>query len=168
MSGSDIILAFPMRASHAHDVVRAKLRGWGARAIFPMAGLACMMVLSACIGPAPAMRDSRTAVISGRVTAGLSATDATRKALSEAAKITVDHGFRYFMIANPQNASANAVAIIPGANLTIRTFRNGEIKRNTPGLWDADAILSSGIKDAAIIAKMGPPISRPTVTAPSR
>jgi hypothetical protein len=167
LSGSDLIVAFPERASHA-NLLRAKLRGLRVYVIFPMAGLACIAGLSACIGPAPSMRDNRTAVISGRVTAGLSATDATRKALSEAAKITVDHGFRYFMIANPQNASASTVAISPGANLTIRTFRAGEIRRNAPGVWDADAILSSGAKDAANTAKSGSLASRPTVTAPSR
>ena len=152
--------------SDTGSIIRSRQRGQLARV--SVIALTIIIVLSGCIGTAPAMRDSRTAVISGRVTAGLSATDATRKALSEAAKITVDHGFRYFLIANPQNASASNVAITPGANLTIRTFRNGEIKRNTPGFWDADSILSSGIKDAAIIAKSGIPISRPTVTVPSR
>jgi hypothetical protein len=167
-TAKNVRLTFPVPARHAEDVVRVNLRQRLSRVILPLAGLAFITVLSACVGPAPAMRDSRTAVILGRVTAGLSAPDATRKALSEAAKITVDHGFRYFMIANPQNTSANAVAIIPGANLTIRTFRNGEIKRNTPGLWDADAILSSGIKETAIIAKNGTATSRPAATALSR
>jgi hypothetical protein len=102
------------------------------------------------------------------VTAGLSTTDAARKALSEAAKITVDHGFRYFMIANPQNASASSVVIIPGVNLTIKTFRKGEVKANARGLWDADMILSSGIKDAAIATLTMAPTSGPTATILSR
>jgi hypothetical protein len=143
-------------------------REWFGQFRFPAIGVACISLLSACAGPAPAMRDSRTAVVSGRVTAGLSATDAARRALSEAAKITVDHGFRYFMIANPQNASASSVVIIPGVNLTIKTFRKGDVKPNTRGLWDADVILSSGIKDAAIKAFIAAPTSGPTATVLSR
>ena len=124
-------------------------------AIFPVAGLTCLMVLSACIGPAPAMRDSRTAVVSGRETAGLSTTDATQKALTEAAKVTVDHGFRYFMIISPQNTRGGNNMIQPGADIAIKTFRKGEIRLNTPGIWDADVILSSGFKNRAVSTKKG-------------
>jgi hypothetical protein len=127
-----------------------------------------MTVLSACIGAAPAMRDGRTAVISGRVTAGLNTKDAAKKALSEAAKVTVDHGFRYFMIVNPKNTTVSQAAVLPGADIAIKAFRKGEIKLNTPGLWDADVILSSGIKDEAITAKIGTPNSGSTATAPPR
>jgi hypothetical protein len=168
MSSLIRLMTSPLLVSDMGHIARAKQCRRSACAIVPVIGLASLAVLSACIGPAPALRDGRTAVISGRVTAGLNTKDATTKALSEAAKVTVDHGFRYFMLVNPKNTTLSQAAVLPGADIAIKAYRKGEIRLNTPGLWDADVILSSGMKDAAIMTKIGATNSGSTATAPSR
>lgn len=114
--------------------------------------------LSGCISPAPAMRDDRTAVISGRETAGYTQDDAVRKDLVLAAKMTVDHGFRYFRIAgsSPQIANGRAEAMKPGADVVITVFHEGEANAQTAGIWDAEEILTTGVPGA-----VGVPISVP-------
>ena len=126
--------------------------------------------LSACIGPAPPLRASRIVTISGRETAGLSSADATKKALLEAARLTVDHGFRYFVIIRTSNppighsgpstsraqsipTSSAASILVPGTDITIKTFRVGEVGRNRAGIWDAYRLLTSGVEGAGVARK---------------
>ena len=131
-------------------------------------GILCAVGLASCIGPAPAMRDERTAVVSGRDTTGLSTAGAIRKALLQAARITVDHGFRYFKIVEPRGQdetyahsamalrlgsswAADGVSLIrPGADVTIKVFRSGEMAATAAGIWDAEYLLTSGVPDRAL------------------
>lgn len=124
-------------------------------------------MLVACAHPAPAMRDERTAVISGRETRGYSPSDAVQKDLVLAAKMTVDHGFRYFRIVSshvPFGAGGDA-AIQPGADVTIRVFHEGETSARVAGIWDAEAILTTGAPAGAVGAitvATPPPPRRPS------
>jgi hypothetical protein len=123
------------------------LRGLS-HARFPMATLVSAIFISSCAVPMPAMRADHTVTIAGRLTAGLGPADANRKAMSEAARLTVDHGFRYFKFVGTPNGTAAAPAL-PGKDIVFKAFHKGEIRPNTPGLWDADTILTSGTKDLA-------------------
>jgi hypothetical protein len=87
----------------------------------------------------PAMRAGNTITIPGRLTAGLNPADANSKAMSEAARLTVDHGFRYFMLAPGGPAGAQ---VLPGKSIVLKLYHKGEIRLTTPGLLDAEAILS--------------------------
>jgi hypothetical protein len=136
-----------------------------------LAAVLLAVALSACIGPAPSLKASRVATISGRETAGLNSVDATRKALLDAAKLTVDHGFRYFMIIRTSNppighsgpgtsraqsipALSSAASILaPGTDITIKTFRVGEVGRNRAGIWDAYQLLTSGVEGTGVARK---------------
>lgn len=130
------------------------------RAQFHLASCAFLLSsLSACVSPAPAMRDDRTAVIAGRETAGYTQNDAVRKDLVLAAKMTVDHGFRYFRIAgsSPQIANGRAEAMKPGADVVITVFHEGEANAQTAGIWDAEEILTTGVPNVVSAAVSAPP-----------
>jgi hypothetical protein len=108
---------------------------------FSIAALASAILRSSCIALMPALRADRTVTIPGRLTAGLAPSDATRKAMSEAARLTLDHGFRYFMLASN---GPGAASVLPGKNIVFKVYHKGDIRLNTPGLLDADAILAPG------------------------
>jgi hypothetical protein len=98
-------------------------------------------ILSGCMSAAPPMLNERTAVISARGTTGENARDAARTMLVKAAAMTVDHGFRYFRIVDSQSAgSSGGASIRPGADITIKVYREGEIDPRRPGVWDAENI----------------------------
>jgi len=115
----------------------------------------CGLTLSACMHKAPVMYSERTAVISGRGTAGDSEDDAIRKALTKAAAMTLDHGFRYFQITTP---------IRPGINVAIDVYREGEINPKKPGLWDAERIAQGDMGDIAKLREDAAPVARPLAT----
>ncbi len=132
--------------------------------VFGLAGLV------ACASPAPAMRDERTAVISGRETAGDAPADAVQKALVLAAQITVDHGFRYFRIVGSANQSPTGrdLSIRPGADVIIKVFHDGETSTRIAGIWDAEALLTTGPQSLAGLANAATPMQsspRPTANA---
>jgi len=108
-------------------------------AIVILAGL-----LSGCASHSPVLRGDRTALVSGKETAGMSQQEATQLLLGKAARLTVGHGFRYFVVTAPpsleKQGSGNA-EIRPGAGITIRLFRDGEIKYPAPRVWDAFLVL---------------------------
>lgn len=106
-----------------------------------VASLAILAFLSSCVAPMPALRADRMVTIPGRLIAGLAPADATRKAMAEAARLTIDHGFRYFMLA--PNGSG-AASVLPGKNVVFKVYHKGDIRPNTPGLLDADVILAPG------------------------
>src|ERR1700692_2780405 len=126
----------------------------------PMLGLLCGPGIAGCFAPPPARRDDGTAVISGHDTAGYSASNAVRRTLLQAARVTVDHGFRYFQIVDSRRqyagysdrasspglgnswAVGGASLINPGVDVTIRAFRSGEISTRGAGIWDAQEILT--------------------------
>jgi hypothetical protein len=116
---------------------------------FPALTILCFCVLSACAHPAPAVLHGNTALISGRGTAHDNPGDAARKVFIEAAAITLDHGYRYFEIVDSADASSTAPApgVRPGADVTIRVFGAGEVRPQTPGVWDAQAIAAGQLPD---------------------
>ncbi len=66
--------------------------------------------------------------------------------LARAARLTVDHGYRYFAIVTPAIASGapDPIALKPGINLTIRLYRAGEARAPGYRVWDAYMLLSPG------------------------
>ena len=136
----------------------------------PPCALKSLIVQSNVIAPSADTATALIATISGRETAGLSSADATRKALLEAARLTVDHGFRYFVIIRTSNppaghsgpstsrdqsipASSAASILVPGTDVTIKTFRVGEVGRNRAGIWDAYQLLTSGVEGTGVARK---------------
>lgn len=107
------------------------------------------LVLSACVSRAPPLRGGQIGLISGRETVGLSSDAARNKVLAEAARLTVDHGLRYFILlpapqmaaspARPQRAGADT-AIRPGVDVTFRALRKDPVGG---GAWDAYRLLSA-------------------------
>jgi len=87
--------------------------------------------LAGCAHPVPALR-GRDVMISGRNTAQDTVAAATRKVLSEAAAITLDHGYRYFEILGP---------IRPGAKVPVRLYLAGETAAAPPHIYDAMLIM---------------------------
>ncbi len=92
---------------------------------------------------APPMLTERTVIISGRETSALSASDATQLVLVKAAETTIDHGFRYFQIMDADSVVADRSGnklILPGASVTIKVYRKGDINPRTSGIVDAQDI----------------------------
>ncbi len=117
------------------------------------------------------MLDAHTAVISGRATAGSDPRAAFDAVLVQAAKMTVDHGFRYFGVAGSEGG--NAPAFRPGADVTIKVFREGEVDPARPGIWDAQQILTAGVPHAAapsfrVQAPLQAPAQAPAPAAPPK
>lgn len=113
----------------------------------------------------PPLAADRTAVIPGRVTAGLTGPDATRTVLQDAARITVDHGAQFFRLVRTDARQAYDVpgygyniAIRPGAAVTIRVYQAGDVRADAPGVWDAEKILTSGVPDSALAAATVAPV----------
>jgi hypothetical protein len=132
----------------------------------------CGCALSACMSAAPKMLNERMAVISGRATVGDNPSNAARKTLIRAAAMTLDHGFRYFLIIRSQNAESiygGVSPIQPGVNLTIKLYREGEINPQRPGVWDAENIAAGNTGKNASLSAGGAatlPNRRSTATAP--
>jgi hypothetical protein len=120
--------------------IHFELRGAG-----PSASIValCGLLLTACMHAAPPMLTERTAMVSGRATTGLSANDATQVVLFKAAEMALDHGFRYFRITGANSVVADRSGnelIRPGANVTIKVYRVGEINPRATGIVDAQDI----------------------------
>ncbi len=133
----------------------------GVLAVLGLAGLV------GCASPAPAMRDERTAVISGRETEGAAPADAVQKALLLAAKMTVDHGFRYFRIVGSASpfSTGGDTSIRPGADVTIKVFHDGETSTRIAGIWDAQQILTTGVPNRAALSNAAAPAPSPSGSA---
>ncbi|MGZ5926586.1 MAG: hypothetical protein ACXWLJ_07895 [Rhizomicrobium sp.] len=108
-----------------------------------------LLILAACVSRAPPLRGGQIGLISGRETVGLSSNAARNKVLAEAARLTVDHGLRYFILlpapqmaaspARPQRAGADT-AIRPGVDVTFRALRKDPVGG---GAWDAYRVLGA-------------------------
>lgn len=123
----------------------AAARGHGRKIVV---GVLCGIALSACAHPVPPMRNDRTVVISGKRTVGNNARDATQKILIQAARLTLDHGFRYFTIVGSPIANSirsRALSIQPGADVTIKVYREGEIDPRSANVWDAGNIAAGNL-----------------------
>jgi hypothetical protein len=88
------------------------------------------------------MPSDHTIVISGRYTARDDPSAASRKVLVEAARLTLAHGFRYFRISgSPVTSTRHALpSILPGANVVIEVYREGEVNPERPDVWDAEDV----------------------------
>lgn len=111
---------------------------------FPAIIILAAGLLSGCASHSPGLRGDRTALVSGKGTASMNQQEATQLLLGKAARLTVDHGFRYFVVTAPpspeKQVSSNA-GIRPGGDITIRLFRDGEIKYPARAVWDAFLVL---------------------------
>jgi len=102
------------------------------------------VVLSGCTTHQPVWQDrQRVIIVSGKDMAGASQDAAVQRMLARSARVTVDHGFRYFTIVRPVPAPGGPLALRPGADVTIRLFRQGETEYPAPGVWDAYGLLNN-------------------------
>lgn len=76
-------------------------------------------------------------------TASLSKEEASRRLLERAARVTVDHGYRYFAINVPSHPQGAAASLPSRADFTIRMYMQGEVSAASPGLWDAFRLLEA-------------------------
>jgi hypothetical protein len=134
-------------------------------------GVFCGCALSACVSTAPKMLNDRLAVIAGRDTVGDNINDATRKTLVKAAAMTLDHGFRYFQIVGaPESVRGDVSSIRPGADVTIKLYRQSEINPQQPGVWDAESIGAGKLRknaaapSQAVVIPAGPASAIPAST----
>ena len=122
-----------------------------------------------CVGHEPALRQDQTARIPGRETIGLSGADARQKVLRDSAKLTINHGFRYFLIvdrSNPLEEHRPGVSptahqysatgkpdaiIVPGADVTIRILKTRSSAATSAKVWDAYEILTPSEKASAVL-----------------
>ncbi len=108
--------------------------------------LLLLLGLAACVSPAPRLQPGGIGIIPSKDTAGLNDEMARSKALKEAARLTVDHGYRYFVLlpaANLPTARAGAAAGAVGAGQPVRF----QILHRSPspraaGVWDAYRLLA--------------------------
>ena len=105
-----------------------------------------MILLSAfllfgCVSHAPIWENPRGVVVSGKDMAGLTPAAAYQAMLARAARLTVDHGYRYFTVTDP-SLPAKDGTLKPGANITIRVFHEGGTRYPAPGVWDAFMLLA--------------------------
>lgn len=123
----------------------------------PVSVLLSLGLLAGCIGHLPPLRAGQVGTISGRETAGLANDAAEKKVLAEAAQLTVDHGYRYFVILpGPPQVSGLAArpgpagtAIRPGTDVRFRALSKDQIGRGTTGVFDAYRLLNPPDKRGA-------------------
>jgi hypothetical protein len=96
--------------------------------------VAGMLLLMGCAHHMRPMTSDHTLVISGRYTANDEPALASRKVVVEAARLTLNHGFRYFKFAGSAQA---APSVRPGTDVTIQVYREGDVDPRAPGIWDA-------------------------------
>ena len=110
---------------------------------FRRIGIAILMfsavTLAGCVHRAPLSVHDQTAMISGHNTIHVSMADARQTVLTEAASITVDHGYRLFKVMTP---------IRPGSDVTIHVYGAGEIDPAAPNVYDAHAIAAGRMQPA--------------------
>lgn len=103
-------------------------------------------LLFACARHMPPLSANHTLWVPGRDTASMTAPVIQRFLLARAARLTVDHGYRYFAIVAPaiRSGTPDPIGLKPGTDLTIQLFRPGEARRTGYRVWDAYALLSPG------------------------
>ena len=116
---------------------------------FPTFALLSLACLAGCVRHMPPLGADQVVTISGRESAGLASDAAQKKMLTEAARQTVDHGFRYFAILPgpvPRNAAPGAAlapaVISPGMDVRFRVLRSDQVRRGMAGLYDAYRLLN--------------------------
>jgi len=107
--------------------------------------------MAGCVSPAPRLQPGGIAIIAGKDTAGLDDEAARGKVLSEAARLTVDHGYRYFVLLPAAKLPATRLSAAR-TDVAAATIRAGQAQRfqvvrrapsgARPGLWDAYRLLA--------------------------
>ena len=110
--------------------------------------LLLLLGLAACVSPAPRLEPGGIGTIAAKETSGLSDEEARRAVLARAASLTVDHGYRYFVMlppaANPPGtARTNAMAAIrAGQPQRFQILRRATSARAGQQVWDAYRLLT--------------------------
>ena len=99
-----------------------------------------------CVSPVPRLQSGDIGIIAGKDTVGLNDETARGKALSEAARLTIDHGYRYFVVLPATNIPAartnTATAIVrAGQPMRFQIMHRNPSPR-APGIWDAYRLLA--------------------------
>ena len=99
------------------------------------------LMLAACISHAPPLQNGNIGVVAGKETAGLDDKAAAQKVLVEAARLTIDHGYRYFTLLPGAKTSATASRDVIHAGQTVQ-FQILRRARPGRGVWDAYQLLT--------------------------
>ena len=94
------------------------------------------------------MRNDRTVVLSGHKVVGSNANAVSANALVAAARLTLDHGCRYFKVLGAGNKYLRRgapLSLQAGADVTISLYREGEIDPQSAEVWDAQNIAAGGL-----------------------
>jgi hypothetical protein len=95
-----------------------------------------ILALQGCAHHQPVWAEGTLIRISGKASQGLAPEDAFRQLLAEAARVTVDHGHRYFVLVNAPSGSR----LQPGASLDIRMLHDN---KRSQGAFDAYRLLEA-------------------------
>jgi hypothetical protein len=107
-----------------------------------------LAALTGCATRQPVWQNSqRIVTISGKDTAGVSQQEILQRMLYKSARVTIDHGFRYFAIIRPLPSPDGSIPLRPGNDLTIRILRQGETKYPAPGLLDAYSLMDNPLAE---------------------
>jgi len=130
-----------------------------------MLGIVVSVPLAGCVSHLPPVPDSHVVMVSGRGTAGYDQKNATRMAIVVAARVTVDHGFRYFRVVGSSGANdaGGLASLQPGVNFAIRVYDEGETNPHGANLFDAQAVLVEGPPNVAYEPR--PPVHKPQPAA---
>lgn len=91
--------------------------------IFALAITACsLLVTTGCVRTSTTMLDSRTAIISGKGSAFDSHAGVAQATLVEAANLTIQNGYRYFVITGSQDRTRRGMLYSPGQSQTTGTL----------------------------------------------
>ena len=121
-------------SAFAPKVRRAPLGRRGLLLLLPL-------MLAACVSHAPPLQNGNIGVVAGKETAGLDDKAATQKVLAEAARLTVDHGYRYFTLLPGAKTSGAAPRDVIHAGQTVQ-FQILRRARPGRGVWDAYRLLT--------------------------
>jgi hypothetical protein len=111
-----------------------------------MAALVSALVLSlfACAHHMRPLQSNAMLTIPAHATQGVSPQQAVARTLTLAARATLDHGYRYFVIVGSSGQSQAIHAIRPGVPVAIRLYQDGEIDPVRAGAFDASEIVMKG------------------------
>lgn len=98
-------------------------------------------LLGGCVAHAPALLRGTQAVIPSKETAGLNPGQAADLVLKEAARITLDHGYRYFAILPVGGVAQQAPAftVTPGTPVRVQLLKTNRSRAGH--VWEAYSIL---------------------------
>lgn len=89
------------------------------------------LILAGCVRSSADMLDERTAIVSARGTAFDSHAGVTKEVLRRAAQLTVDRGYRYFMVLGVEDTTTHSTMYVPGDTHTMGTYNANVHSYNT-------------------------------------